>query len=248
MEDIKVIFEKAIELVKECGELLKNVDYDKEVAIKEDSTIVTKYDMQIDRKLTEGLKQITDCSVFSEEHAEEQKDTYFIIDPIDGTNNFSIGFEYFCIMVAFVKNKTTLFSIVYAPVLDKMFTAIKGEGAYLNNKKIHVKKQGDRTAGIVSMGGIKSLEYIEKITKSKKKTNIKGLGSTGISICYTARGIFDFCVGVNGPHLWDYIPPKLIIEEAGGVLKYKEIDKGRYDIIAGSKEIVDEINGIIHIV
>ena len=93
MENLEIVFNKALELVKRCREILKSVDFNNNVQVKEDGSLVTKYDLMIDKKLTEGLKKIYDIPVLSEEHKEEVKDTYFVIDPIDGTHNFSRGFE-----------------------------------------------------------------------------------------------------------------------------------------------------------
>ena len=135
MQDIERMFTQALELVKQCGELLKKVDYNKDVHRKSDGSLVTNYDLIIDEKLTKGLKAIYNIPVLSEEHKEEYKDTYFVIDPIDGTHNFSRGFECFGIMVALVEKEKTVFSIIEIPLLNKIYTAIKGKGAYLNREK-----------------------------------------------------------------------------------------------------------------
>lgn len=88
-------YDKIIKLVKKCGDTLKKIDYREESKVKEDGSLVTKYDLIIDRILTDELKQIADIPVLSEEHSEQLGDTYFVIDPIDGTHNFSRGLEFF---------------------------------------------------------------------------------------------------------------------------------------------------------
>lgn len=135
IKNIEEKFNQVLKLVKECGDLLRSVDREKDIKEKKDGSLVTKYDLMLDEKLTNGLKQIINCSVLSEEHKEKLGSTYFVIDPIDGTHNFSRGFECFGIMVALVENKKTLFSIVELPMLYKTYTAIKGQGAYLNRRK-----------------------------------------------------------------------------------------------------------------
>ena len=140
MKIIEEKFNQVLKIVKECSEILKNAKNDKQEENKKDGSLVTKYDMLIDKKLTEELKKVINCPVLSEEHEENIGDTYFVIDPIDGTHNFSRNFECFGIMVAYVENKTTIFSIVDMPMLEKTYTAIKGKGSYKNDERIYVEQ------------------------------------------------------------------------------------------------------------
>jgi len=245
MKSVKEIFNKTLELVKECGDILKDVDYEKETVAKEDGSLVTKYDLLVDKKLTEGLKQIADYPVLSEEHEENLGNNYFIIDPIDGTHNFNAGYESFGIIVAYIENEETLFSIVHCPVLDKTYTAIKGEGAYLNGKRIFVRENKPKrligTCGI----SIEGLEIINKLISSKEKIDLRSIFSVE-EYCKVASGIFDFCI-YHKEGLWDFIGPKLIIEEARGILRHKKLNGDKYQIIAGTQKAVEIIGQITQI-
>ena len=248
MIDVQDIFNKTLEIVKECGEIVKHANKEKDTKIKEDGSFVTKYDLLVDEKLTKGLKQIVDCSIYSEEHKEEQKETYFIIDPIDGTHNFNSGFELYCIMVGFVRNDEVLFNIIYAPSLDKMFTAIKGKGAFLNDKKISMKTPEKHLLGFVNISTLENIDCTRKLMASELDIELRSIYCTGLTMCYIASGAFDFLCIPGEVKLWDIIPGKLILEEAGGTIKYKKREDGNYNIIAGNKEVVDMIEEVTQIV
>ena len=134
--NIDYIFKETMQLVKECSAIIeeKYNEVDKRVKEKDDGSLVTEYDIIVDNKLTEGLKQIINIPVLSEEHEENIEKTYFIIDPIDGTHNFNIGYECFGIMVALVNNKQTIFSIIELPKMRKTFWAINGKRCIFKRK------------------------------------------------------------------------------------------------------------------
>ena len=245
--EIKNIFNQSLKLVLECGEILKNVDYEKEATAKKDGSLVTKYDLMIDQKLTKGLKEIANYPVFSEEHSEEISDSYFIIDPIDGTHNFNSGLEYFGILVAFIQNNQTQFSIVHMPQLNKTYTAIKGEGAFLNQtKKLCVRKPSTKLIGACDITK-DSIDDIKKILLNNNNVDIRSLYCTGVELCYIANGCMDFLFLKNSAFEWDFIGPKLILEEAGGILECIKQPNGSFNIIAGSKEAVQQVKNIINI-
>jgi len=247
VNNLDEIFNKTLSLVKEAGEILKNINDDKKVTIKQDGTFVTKYDLEIDKKLTDGLKKITDCSVLSEEHKEEQKNTYYIIDPIDGTHNFNSGSEIFGIIVALVRDKKTLFSIIHLPILEKTYTAKKGKGAYLNGEKINVKKSStDYLFGSMFLSK-NSLNTVEDILNSGEKIDLRCMGCAAYEFGQVASGVFDFFFFKNAGNVWDFIGPKLVIEEAGGILKYKKYGDV-YNVIGGTKEAVEKLEKITKII
>ena len=144
-------FDIIIEKVKECGEILKNADKNKQAVEKEDGSLVTRYDLLIDSILTKELKSICNIPVLSEEHKEKIGNTYFIIDPIDGTHNFNSGLEFFGIMLGYVENNELLFSVIHLPMLAKTYTAYKGKGAFLNGSKITVRKSTNRFLGVTNI-------------------------------------------------------------------------------------------------
>lgn len=245
-EEVERIFEGALKLVNECSEILRNVDFDKQSTVKADGSLVTNYDLMLDEKLTNGLKELADFPVLSEEHTEEVNGTHYVIDPIDGTHNFSRGFECFGSMVALVENDITLFSIVAVPMLNKTFTAIRGKGAFLNGKRIHVRKVEDRLIGNTNMRSTMIQKWISKLrTNEEYRFEFRSLYCTCVPYSYIASGNFDFAIQYGKMGIWDSLAPKLIIEEAGGICEVQRIDAHRFSVIAGSPEAVCIIKKII---
>ena len=247
MKNIDELFEKTLALVKECGEILKTaVKEEKDSKIKEDGSIVTKYDLMIDKKLSQELKEIANCSVLSEEHKEDIGNTYFVIDPIDGTHNFDMKWDFFGIMVSYVLEKETVFSIIHLPMLNIVCTAMKGKGAYLNGKRVYTKKMTDRLVGGCPVTK-NNLESITKILNSNENVELRSLFCMAAEQTYVTSGIFDFAYSVNTGSIWDFVATELMIKEAGGIMKLKKLENGKYNAIYGSKEAVEKIENIIHI-
>lgn len=237
MKDVEQIFNEALKLVKECSNILKDVDFDKEAVIKSDGSLVTKYDLMLDEKLTKGLKAIVDYPVLSEEHKEVLGDSYFVIDPIDGTHNFSRGFECFGIMLGLVVKGTIMFGIVDLPLLNKTYTAIRGKGAYLNGNKITVREPGERFIGNTNMRSQTVLDWIAALRRSDHNFEFRSLYCTCVPYCYIASGNFDFAIQHGKMGIWDSLAPKIIIEEAGGICEVIQHEEARFSVIAGSKEV-----------
>jgi len=245
MQNLRDLFDKALHLVQETGEILKKPLDNKGAEVKDDNSFVTKYDLMVDEKLSRELKELTDCSVYSEEHVEKEKDKYFIIDPIDGTHNFNAGWESFAIALAYVENGEALFSIIHFPLLNKTFTAIKNEGAYLNGERIFVRtKRPQRLIGTCEVTE-DGLPIINKILSNEEKIDLRSIYCSAQEMCYVANGIFDFCIYGRMKGLWDLVPPQLIIEEAGGIVKAKKNEDNTYRIIAGSPEAAEKMEEII---
>ncbi len=243
--------EPIVNLVKECGELLKNATNDKGAKEKEDGSLVTKYDLMVDEKLTNGLKEIYgDIPVFSEEHIESFEDTYFIIDPIDGTHNFIIGLEYYGIMVAYVEKNEIKFSVIHLPILNKTFTAIKGNGAFLNGERISLdeinNKNKKRFMGCTNIGTDWAMDNVSKLSNNDKyKFEFRAYYCSCVPNPYVAAGILDFNIYWGYCGLWDILAPALIVTEAGGFLEYKQIGEGQYEIISGNKQAFQAIKEIL---
>lgn len=239
------MFDKTLELVKECEEILRlALMKEKESKIKADGSIVTEYDLMIDKKLSETLREIGNCPVLSEEHEENLGDTYFVIDPIDGTHNFDMKWDFFGIMVSYVKEKETIFSIVSLPMLNCICTAFKGKGAYLNGKRVFVKKATDRLIGGCPVSR-NNLESITKLLNSNENVELRSLFCIAAEQTYVTSGIFDFAFSVNTGSIWDFVATELMIKEAGGIMKLKKLENEKYNVIYGSKEAVEKVENIL---
>ena len=223
---MKKILSEVEKLMKECGGIMlgatRTVDM---VTAKEGhANFVTTYDKAVQEKLQEGLKKILPEAVFVGEeedlHASVKKGYAFVVDPIDGTTNFIKDYKQSCISVALLKDSVQVLGAVYNPYLDEMFTAIKGEGAHLNGKRIRTSSL-PLSEGVVIFGT--SPYYPELNRKSfdmaydyfTKALDIRRSGSSAIDLCSIAAGRAEVFFELKlSP--WDYAAGSLIVTEAGG--------------------------------
>ncbi len=215
-------------LVKECGKVILNADREKmAIDIKSGvADLVTEYDKKIQKQLELGLKEIfPEAKFIGEEGSSDElsDDGYaFIVDPIDGTTNFVKDYHMSAISVALLKGKEAVAGMVYNPYLDEMFYAIKGQGAFLNGKRISVSSQPLEKA-LVLFGSAPYDKHLFKETLEilseyfYKALDIRRCGSAALDLCSVACGraelYFELVVSP-----WDFAAGKLLVEEAGGVV------------------------------
>ena len=187
----------------------------------------------------------------SEERGEKDasSDYTWIIDPLDGTINFIHKHRYFGVSIALSNGKDIILGVVYNPFIGEMFTAIKGDGAYLNDRRIQVSESISLDKSLLAMGFpydrnsaafSRSVKYFIRLARDSQA--IRRDGSTALSLCNVACGRYDgFCV--VGNELWDYAAGILIVDEAGG--KITDF-KGEPFHIGSSRNEVLATNGNIH--
>lgn len=149
------------------------------------------------------------------------KDIY-IVDPIDGTTNFMKGYQMSAISAALAKDGEVICGVVYNPYLDELFTAGKGQGAFLNGKPIHVSG-APLSEGLVLFG---TSPYHESLAEQsfqtayqyfKQALDVRRSGSAALDLCSIAAGRAElFFELILQP--WDYAAGSLLIQEAGGVI------------------------------
>ncbi|XP_069191106.1 inositol monophosphatase 1 isoform X6 [Procambarus clarkii] len=197
-------FSVALKLVKEGGNLVRDaIKKTKNVEIKSSVVdLVTESDKAVEKLLITGLsKAFTDHKFIGEESvAAGEKcvltdEPTWIIDPIDGTMNFVHSFPYTCISVALWVNKEAEIGIVYNPVLEQMFTAIKGQGAFLNDEKISASGETDLGQALVfsEMGTSRDPEKVDTVitnitTLMTKVHGFRDAGSAVLAIMSIAAG------------------------------------------------------------
>ncbi len=176
-------------------------------------------------------------------------DYTWIIDPLDGTINFIHKRRYFGVSIALSQGKDLVLGVVYNPVADDMFTAIKSNGAYLNKRQIQVSKTKSLDKSLLGMGFPydrdseafnRSLKYFIRLARDSQA--VRRDGSTALSLCNVACGRYDGYF-VAGNELWDYAAGTLIVAEAGG----KVTDfKGEPFHIGSDRNEILATNGKIH--
>ncbi len=245
LKKIKIIAIKNISLV---GEMLKK-EYEKfdrsKIKLKARHEIVTKYDLLSEKMITEEIKKhFPDHQILAEEsgYNKNKSDFLWIIDPIDGTTNFSIHNPLWSISVALLYKKEVVLGIILAPMLNELYVAEKGKGAYLNGKKIKVSTT-EKDKNINTFCHSRKKSDIKKAVKyfSYQKMNgldCRQLGSAAIELAYVSCGRIESLV-IPGANSWDVAAGVLLVEEAGGIVtdfSNKKWNLESPDIVASNKK------------
>jgi len=202
------------------------------------------------------LGKILNIPIVSEEDVNSQSndrpDEYWLIDPIDGTASFAYGFSGFVCQVALIRDKQPQLAGVYAPALDKLYMAVRGQGATLNGHRIQVKVVNRRELTLVDNypqpKGLAKFIFNKFHCESYLES-----GSIGLKICLVAEGVADIFSKDVCVRDWDVAAPHLILQEAGGVLtqfRGEPFDyQGSYErcgLVATSSEgLLSEVNELI---
>lgn len=211
-------------LIKKSGKIVKKGFFEKEkdINFKDDfeDDFVTKYDIILENLIVNTLeKDFPTFNILTEEKKSKNKgsDYTWIIDPIDGTRNFAKGIPMFMIGIALAKKKEVIQSFAYNPIIDQLFFAQKGIGAFMNDKKIKVSKSKFNKYDVdieVAMDKNAKSEIFSKFLKHNG--SVKKFGTNIFSTTILARGGIDVLVCKNLKP-WDYAH-YLIVEEAGGIV------------------------------
>ncbi|XP_053990426.1 uncharacterized protein LOC128890343 [Hylaeus anthracinus] len=229
-----VYYDFAIKLTRDAAQILKAaINGLKKVDEKQGAwDLVTEYDRKIEDVIIGTLKtKFPNHRFIGEESTGKElpeltDDPTWIIDPIDGTTNFIHGFPHTCVVIGLAINKEMVIGIVYNPILEQLFTARKGRGAFLNDKPIRVSQVQDLSKALVCIesGFIKVDDLKEKTIERLQAIvleaqGIRTLGVAALTLCYVAVGIVE-AYYIEGPGIstWDIAAASLIISEAGGVV------------------------------
>lgn len=187
--------------------------------------VVTAYDRRIQALLVERLSAaVPGAKFFCEENDQQDgldAEHLFIIDPIDGTMNFVRGMQHSCISVAYMNRGELWAGAVYNPYLDELFTAVKGAGAALNGRPIHVEEV-PLSETVVCCGTAPyrpdlSARTFDLIRRSfDTGLDIRREGSAALDLCSVAAGRAGAYFELN-LSLWDYAAGVLLVREAGGL-------------------------------
>ena len=220
--------EKIINTVRTCGTIIVNADRTKSYIDEKSghANFVTAYDKKVQSELQRKLLEILPEAVFVGEeediHASVEDGYAFIVDPIDGTTNFIKDYHASAISVGLVKDGKRYMGVVYNPYLDEVFTAVRGQGAFLNGKPIHVSEQPLEN-GVVIFG---TAPYYEELAQKSfdmayqyfcRALDVRRSGSAALDLCNVAAGRAELFFELRLCP-WDYAAGSLIVEEAGGVV------------------------------
>lgn len=224
--------ETAIEAAKEAAKIHKKF-FNKKFKVESKSghfDQVTEADLEAENKIVEIIKvNFPNHNFLGEENKYEKTASEYtwIIDPLDGTNNFAHGIPIFSISIALAWNEEVIVGVVYDPLREEIFYAEKNKGAFLNGISISVSQNKNLKSSILITGfyysrDSKMLQTLEDIKKFFLAgiIGIRRFGSAALDLCYVASGRADgFWEFFLNP--WDFAAGKLILEEAGGTVTNK---------------------------
>ena len=240
----------AIQALKSAGEPLREIHGEVEnIQYKTSkSDIVTEADYRSQRIITQTIRnEFPDHSIRSEEqftYESKNSDYTWIVDPLDGTGNFSHGNPNYSISVALIKDQEVLVGVVYAPETDECYSAIKGKGAWLNGSEIKVTDRSELEKSMLISGYDPEGEFITEFYN--KTQGIRAIGSTSLNLCYVASGSADGSWEFD-TYPWDVAAGILIVKESGGRITQK--DGQEFNIELGKEERRKSLiatNGNIH--
>ncbi len=223
--------------------------------------LVTQADFDSEQYLRSKLtKRFSNIGFYSEESAKEsedelKKDLVWVVDPLDGTLQFSRGLPFYGVSIGLMHEEKGVAGFLYFPVFNELYHAQKGSGAFLEKTKIHIanREYPTKTFGVLSYIGLTDPQQITLHTKFvEEKLTMLRIGSSIFHLAHTATGQYDLYVGINQAY-WDVAGGWAIIEEAGGRVKICQTNESikstgnpyHYSFIAANDEIVDRLSGFI---
>nr|WP_256473536.1 inositol monophosphatase family protein [Neisseria sp. HSC-16F19] len=204
------------------------------VSKKHDGSLLTEADVAAQGAFARGLPDIIACPMLGEEmNAADQRDLWqhneaglWVVDPIDGTNNFINGLPHFALSAAYIRGGRSELGVIFNPVTQELFYAERGKGAFLNGQRLPLRCVGkplsEAIAG-VEVKYLRSGKLASRMHTLSPAGSQRSMGCSTLDWCYLAAGRYDVYVH-GGQKLWDYAAGALIYEEAGGQLATLEGD------------------------
>ena len=239
-------------IIRDFGEI-ENL----QVSAKSPGDFVSSADKRTEKILIEELhKAHPEYGILTEETGIINKSNLknrWIIDPIDGTMNFLNGIPQFAISVGYEEDGEIKCGVIFNPIMNEMFCAEKGNGAYLNNSRIRVSNKKKIKDALIVTGGpkvaskIKDKIFSEYINVSNNVSNVRKFGSAALDVAYVACGRFDG-YWQRELNYWDIAAGIIILKEAGGFVEFFEEDDSspiKKNILATNSNIHEELSNLI---
>jgi myo-inositol-1(or 4)-monophosphatase len=224
--EVSNFLDVAVEAAREAGSiLLAEFGRPQAIGYKGEVDLVTEADRRSEAAIVARLRSyFPKHAIVAEEGGGQQSQSSYrwYVDPLDGTTNFAHGYPFFCVSIGLSEGEELLAGVVYNPLNGEMFTAVRGEGAYLNQKRIEVSRI-ERLATSLLATGFPSqkrsenpnIEYYWKFTL--RSHGVRRDGSAALDLAAVACGRFDgfWEFGLNP---WDTAAGVLLVREAGGMV------------------------------
>lgn len=247
----------AVGMAREAGKLQLAYFRGNDLAIRTKSNVsdvVTRADRESEELIVRAISErYPDHAILGEEggsRGDAGSDYRWVVDPLDGTTNYSQGLPVFAVSIALQHRGETIVGVVYAPYLNELFTATKDGGAFLSTgggtpQPIRVADKRTLSTAVIATG----FPYDKERNPDNNAANVarilphvrdlRRLGSAAYDICCVAAGLMDGFWEL-GLHEWDVCAADLVLLEAGGVIRNLREDRG-VSMVAGNAAIVEQI-------
>lgn len=252
----------AVKAARRAASIINRASFDIErikVTQKGQNDFVTEVDRAAEQAIIEVLKTAyPDHAILAEEsgasgNLHDESEHVWIIDPLDGTTNFIHGFPQYCVSIALRQRGQITQAVVFDPNRNDLFTATKGAGAYLNEKRIRVGRRDKMADALIGTGfpfrntdGME--EYLQMFRViTEKSAGLRRPGAAALDLAYVAAGRLDGFFE-KGLAPWDVAAGSLLITEAGGIVgdfsgESDYLFKG--NVIAGSPKIFAQMVSLL---
>lgn len=226
-----------------------------EVRTKQPNEFVTEVDRAAEASIIETIREAyPDHAILAEESGTlGESEHQWIIDPLDGTTNFIHGFPQYAVSIAYAQAGVVQHGVVYDPTRNELFTASRGRGAFLNDRRIRVSRRIRLNDSLVGTGfPYRAFEHADAYMKmfrelTEKTAGLRRPGAASLDLAYVACGRFDafFEIGLAP---WDFAAAALMVQEAGGLVSDFAGDANYVstgNIVAGTPKVFAQLIQII---
>ncbi|TKB47663.1 3'(2'),5'-bisphosphate nucleotidase CysQ [Ferrimonas sediminicola] len=227
---MSTLLEPAIEIARQAGERIREI-YEEgqfQEIIKSDNTPVTTADLAAHDLIVSALTRLApEIPILSEEDADiplserRRWRRYWLIDPLDGTQEFIAGSGDFAVNIALVENHKPIMGVVYAPISRVCYFAIQGRGAFKRSDgrdtRIHTRDGSEaKREMVIAVSRRQQLEAVTQLLESGRNYRFIPFGSASLKSCMVAEGEADLYLRLGPTGEWDTGASQCIVEQAGG--------------------------------
>jgi myo-inositol-1(or 4)-monophosphatase len=248
----------AVKAARKAGSIINRASLDVDlvkVASKGPSDFVTEVDRAAEQAIVDILlKAYPDHAILAEESGASGDSEYtWIIDPLDGTTNFIHGFPQYAVSIALRHREHVTQAVVFDPTRNELFTASRGRGAFLNERRIRVSRRTKLSECLIGTGfPFRSFEHLDEYVRmfrsvTEHTAGIRRPGAAALDLAYVAAGRLDgfWEIGLSP---WDMAAGSLLILEAGGLVsdfkgEAAYLDEGR--IVCGAPKIFPQLLNLV---
>ncbi|UDG82309.1 inositol monophosphatase family protein [Candidatus Vallotia cooleyia] len=238
----------AVKAARRAGQIINRASLDidiLQVTKKQHNDFVTDVDKAAEAAIIEILHiAYPDHGFLAEESGANDRESEYlwIIDPLDGTTNFIHGFPQYCVSIALSYCSCITQAVVYDPTRNDLFTASRGRGAFLNDRRIRVSRRDRLADGLIGTGfpfrdERKLSEYLKLFNEMTRAcAGLRRPGAAALDLAYVAAGRYDGFFE-QGIHPWDVAAGSLLVTEAGGLVGNYTGDSAflhQHEIVAGN--------------